>query len=72
MLLGREYNCVEMGDTFVGGGGDGKVERLEVKIKGGIKRRERKIEGWGRERNVARWRILIKNIRVICTTRHLS
>lgn len=56
----------------MGGGGDGKVERLEVKIKGGIKRRERKIEGWGRERNVARWRILIKNIRVICTTRHLS
>lgn len=36
-----------------GGGGGGKVERLEVKIKGGIKRRERKIEGRGRERNVA-------------------
>ena len=34
-------------DTYVfveSGGGGGKVEHLEVKIKGGIKRRERKRE----------------------------
>lgn len=64
-------------DTYVfveGGGGGGKVERLEVKIKGGIKRRERKREREGKEGawRRRRWRILIKNIRVICTTRHLS
>lgn len=39
--------------VFVGGGGSGgKVERLEVKIKGGIKRREREREK-GEGRNVA-------------------
>lgn len=45
MLFGREYNCVEMG-----GGDGGKVERLEVKIKGGIKRRERERERGRKER----------------------
>lgn len=42
MLLGREYNCVEMGYIFVGG--CGKVERLEVKIKGRIKKRKKERE----------------------------
>lgn len=37
--------------VFVGGGGSGgKVERLEVKIKGGIKRRERERERGRKER----------------------